>query len=257
MILVTAVIHAQRVNVTNVVTLRATSRLVAAMSFSDSAAVAQYTANVVRQVPGVQALHQMTHILLAEHVPAGGQVLVLGAGGGMELRAFAQASPAWQLTGVDPSVEMLALATQVLGDLFHGIELIEGYVDSAPLVAFDGATCLLTLHFLSPEQRLHTLRELRRRLRPGAPLVIAHHSVPGDPVGKRTWFRRWAAFAAASGLSAESPDARADSIARQLPTLSPEEEVALLEKAGFERPSLFYAALSFRGWVAYAGDGHG
>lgn len=40
------------------------------MSFSDPDAVAQYTDNLVRQVPGVQALHQMTHVLLAEHVPA-------------------------------------------------------------------------------------------------------------------------------------------------------------------------------------------
>lgn len=228
------------------------------MSFSDPDVIAQYTDNLVRQVPGVQALHQMAHVLLAEHVPPHGRVLVLGAGGGMELKAFAEASPAWHFTGVDPSAEMLGLAKRVLGDALSAqVELIAGYIDSAPVIAFDGATCLLTLHFLSAEERLRTLRALRRRLAPGAPLIIAHHSVPGDPAGKRRWFQRWAAFVTARGLGGETAAVRADTIANRLPTLSPEEEVELLEEAGFERPSLFYAALSFRGWVAYAGDAHG
>src|SRR5699024_1928659 len=112
--------------------------------------------------------------------------------------------------------------------------------------------CLLTLHFLSPDERLRTLRELRRRLRPGAPLVVAHHSVPDDPEQKLAWFRRWAAFTTASGIPGESAQSRATMVADRLPTLSPERDVELLERAGFERPGLFYAALTFRGWVAYA-----
>lgn len=228
------------------------------MSFSDPDAVAQYADNLVRQVPGVHALHQMSHVLLAEHVPAQGRVLVLGAGGGMELKAFAEASPTWRLTGVDPSAEMLGLAKRTLGvELSARVDLIEGYIDSAPDIAFDGATCLLTLHFLSAEERLQTLCALQSRLKPGAPLIIAHHSVPSDPLEKHRWFQRWAAFVAARGLVGETAAARADSIANRLPTLSPEQEVAMLEEAGFERPDLFYAALSFRGWVAYAGGAHG
>lgn len=228
------------------------------MSFSDPDAVARYADNLVRQVPGVHALHQMTHVLLAEHVPPQGRVLVLGAGGGMELKAFAEASPAWRFTGVDPSAEMLGLARRMLGEERAArVELIEGYIDSAPERAFDGATCLLTLHFLSAQARLHTLRELRRRLLPGAPLVIAHHSVPNHPDEKLRWFQRWSAFVTAQGLPGETRTARAEMMATRLPALSPEEDVALMEAAGFERPGLFYAALSFRGWVAYAGEEHG
>jgi hypothetical protein len=36
--------------------------------------------------------------------------------------------------------------------------------------------------------------------------------------------------------------------------LSPQEDEALLEEAGFSGVSLFYAGLSFRGWVAYGDD---
>lgn len=223
------------------------------MSFSDADAVAQYVDNVVRQVPGVHALHRMASVLLAEHVPATGHVLVLGAGGGMELKAFAEAQPGWRFTGVDPAPEMLSLAARTLGPLADRAALIQGYIDDAPDVACDGATCLLTLHFLSLEERRATLRSLKRRLKPGAPLVIAHHSVPDAMDEKLAWFGRWAAFAAASGIGVDDARARASGIANRLPTLSPEREVELLREAGFERPGLFYAALSFRGWVAYAG----
>ena len=41
-------------------------------------------------------------------------------------------------------------------------------------------------------------------------------------------------------------------IAHQLPALSPEEHEASLRAAGFSDVSLFYAAFTFRGWVAYA-----
>src|SRR5690606_19998280 len=130
---------------------------------------------VSKKVPGLQALHRMSALLLAEVVPEDGHVLVLGAGGGLELRAFAEARPGWRLVGVDPSAPMLRLAEKTLGPLASHVELIEGYVDAAPETAFDGAVCLLTLHFLTPDERLRTLRELWRRLKPGAPLVVAHH----------------------------------------------------------------------------------
>ena len=39
------------------------------MSFSDPHAVARYADGPLRQVPGFLGLQQMTHLLLAEHVP--------------------------------------------------------------------------------------------------------------------------------------------------------------------------------------------
>lgn len=66
------------------------------------------------------------------------------------------------------------------------------------------------------------------------------------------WFRRWAAFVAANGALGVDAEERANQVADRLPTLAPEAEEQLLKQAGFERASLFYAALAFRGWVAYA-----
>jgi tRNA (cmo5U34)-methyltransferase len=220
------------------------------LSFSDPQAVARYADGPVRQVPGFHAMQQMTALLLAEVVPPDGRVLVLGAGGGLELKVFAEAQAGWSFVGVDPSAEMLKLADAILGPLASRVELIEGYVDAAPQGPFDGATCLLTLHFLPSEERLHTLSEIRRRLKPGAPLIVAHHSVPQDAEQKLRWLNRYAAFAAASGVPGFDAGNAVAAINSRLPLLSPEQDVALLQQAGFDKVELFYAGFTFRGWVA-------
>ena len=220
-------------------------------SFNDPAAVTRYVEGALAKVPGLPALHRMTELLLAEVVPADGRVLVLGAGGGLELAAFAAARPGWQLVGVDPSAAMLGLAQETLGACASRVELIGGTIDAAPDIPFDGATCLLTLHFLTPAERLQTLRSLRQRLRPGTPLVVAHHSFDTTDESKARWLRRYATFASPSGTLDANADAAIAAMGQRLPVLAPEAEVDLLAQAGFERIELFYAAFTFRGWVAY------
>ena len=55
------------------------------MSFSDSKAIAGYEENATRRVPGLRDIHRMTALLMAESTPTDGRVLVVGAGGGMEM----------------------------------------------------------------------------------------------------------------------------------------------------------------------------
>jgi tRNA (cmo5U34)-methyltransferase len=220
-------------------------------SFSDPQSVARYAEGPVRQVPGFHALQRMAALLLAEVVPEKGHVLVLGAGGGLELKAFAETQPGWHFVGVDPSAEMLKLATATLGPFAARVELHEGYIDTAPTGPFDGATCLLTLHFLTVQERLQTLTALRDRLKPGAPLVVAHHSFPQAEAAKARWLHRYAAFAISSGVPESNAKNAIDAINNRLPLLTPGEDVALLREAGFDAIELFYAGFTFKGWVAY------
>jgi tRNA (cmo5U34)-methyltransferase len=219
--------------------------------FSDPGSVARYAEGPMRQVPGFLALQQMTSLLLAERIQDHGDVLVLGAGGGLELKAFAESRRGWRFCGVDPSAEMLGLAERTLGSLASRVDFRQGYVDSAPPGPFDAATCLLTLHFIPAEERRRTLIELHRRLKPGAPLVVAHHSFPQQDGEKEKWLARYAAFAAASGIPAANAQAAIAAISERLPLLAPEQDEALLREAGFTDVALFYAAFTFRGWVAY------
>src|SRR3546814_10634757 len=101
-------------------------------------AVARYTEGPKRFVPGLDGLHRMTGLLLAERVPENADILVLGAGGGSEMKAMAKAHPGWRFTGVDPAGPMLDLASKVLGANAHRADLIEGTIDDAPAGPFDG-----------------------------------------------------------------------------------------------------------------------
>lgn len=221
-------------------------------AFSDADAVARYAEGPPRLVPGFADLQRMAGILLAERAPAEARVLVLGAGGGLELKTFAQAHAGWSFTGVDPARPMLDLAATTLGPLAARVEWIHGTIDAAPQGPFDGGACLLTLHFLDAPERLRTLREVHRRLRPGAPFVVAHASFPQADGQRARWLSRYAAFAVASGINPAHAEAGRAAIDRHLHLLAPDQDEAILADAGFTDIHLFHVGFTFRGWVACA-----
>jgi tRNA (cmo5U34)-methyltransferase len=145
---------------------------------------------------------------------------------------------------------MLALAREALGAHADRVTLHEGYVSQAPCGPFDAATCLLTLHFVSREERVNTLREIRRRLRPGSPLLTLHHSVPHGPTRPR-WLERAARYASGGEGDTAQIASTAATIAAHLPILAPEDDEAVLNQAGFRDVGTFYSALTLRGWVSY------
>ena len=228
--------------------------------FTDPAAVARYAEGPRRSVPGYDSLLPMVRILLAERVSANGRVLVVGAGGGLELEDMAQSHPGWRFDGVDPSQPMLELAAQRLqsaGVSGDRVALHHGYVQGAPAGPFDGATCLLTFHFVPREERAAMAAEIRRRLKPGAPFVAVHLSVAdGDADGdegrageRDLWLSRYSAFQVASGMAPEMADRGRAKVAAELAVLTPQEDEAILREARFSDVRMFYMGFAFRGWV--------
>jgi tRNA (cmo5U34)-methyltransferase len=215
-------------------------------------AVHSYIDGPPRQVPGYSGLLRMTTMLLAERTPPNGRVLVLGAGGGLELKAFAEAHAGWSFDGVDPSPDMLRLAEQVVGPYRERVRFHEGKIDRAPEGPFDAAACLLTFHFIPQPQRLETLRQIRRRMKADAPFVVAHISIPEAETERSKWIDRHIAYAALDGSDPAKAEEARKSMLTRLSILAPHEEEEMLRDAGFAGVSLFFAAFSFRGWVAYA-----
>lgn len=217
-------------------------------AFTDASAVAAYATETPRKVPGLADLHRMTALLISEQAAGAARVLVVGAGGGLELVSLAAARVGWRFTGVDPSPAMLDLARQATRPFADRVQFVEGTVEQAPAGPYDGATCLLVLHFLERGERLRTLREIHRRLRPGARLVVAHHSPPAGHAAR--WMSRSVAFASAASADHASAAAAGQALTERLPLLTPDEEEDLLRASGFVDVELFYVAMSFRGWVA-------
>lgn len=218
--------------------------------FENINAISSYIQNAYTKVPGLADFHRMMLLLLAEHTSDVANILIVGAGGGMETKALAEAQPAWRFTGVDPSSAMINLARQTLVPFMERVDLLEGTVEQAPIGPFDGATCILTLHHIDRNERLHTLREIHRRLKPGARIVIMGHSAPG--ANPESWMRRSVAFGDRDGPNWTKAADTGRMMTARLPLLTPSEEEEQLREAGFVDVEMFYAAFSFRGWVGSA-----
>jgi len=211
-----------------------------------------YIADVHRQIPGLAGLHRMTAQLLAERAPADGRILIVGAGGGLEISGLAQQHPKWSFDGVDPSPDMLALAAQTTLEFKARTRLHAGDISVAPNGPFDAAVCLLVFHHLSRETRDATLAGIHRRLAPGAAFVLAHISFPQTEPERTAALDRHIVYGAEAGMSQSELESKRAVMKERLHIYAPHEEEKFLADAGFKGISQFYAALSFKGWVAYA-----
>src|SRR5262249_49757061 len=147
-------------------------------------------------VPGYDVSHAMAAVLLRDRVREQGHILVVGAGGGVELSVFTAETPGWKFTGVDPSTEMLRQARTKLESLGAGdrVTLVQGEIEATPMGPFDGATSFLALNFVSEERRVVILREIHLRLKKGAPFLIIDGCSDKDSKRFEDDLRIYAAF---------------------------------------------------------------
>ena len=94
--------------------------------------------------------------------------------------------------------------------------------------------------------------EIHRRLKPGAPFVAAHSSFPQADAERTRWLSRYAAYAIASGADPDQANNARAAVDANLNLFSPEQDAQILREAGFRDVELFYAAFTWRGWIANA-----
>ncbi len=220
--------------------------------FNDPDRAAGYADGPAKFMPGFADVHRMTNVLIRERVGDDANILVHGAGGGLEIDAFARINTGWRFVGVDPAQAMINEARYRLEYARNRVEFHCGLIDSAPDGPFDAATSLLTLHFLEVDERFQTVREIVGRLKPGAPFVVAHCSFPQTKPNRDVWLSRYEAFAIESGADPEVARAARDGVANSIPLLDPGSDERILHDAGLEHVALFYAAFTWRGWVGFA-----
>lgn len=223
-------------------------------NFSDPEFVAKYVEKGPPAfVPGHAGLLQAAGVLLAERAQADGHILIVGAGGGLDTRALATAQPGWRFTGVDPA-EMLGLARVVLGDHINPrVDLIEGGVEAAPEGPFDGGTLILVLGLIPDDgSKLNLLREIRRRLKPGAAFVLVDRCDSADNPQFDRNIERYIAYATASGVDPDTLKSANASHRGNSSMATAARDEALLAEAGFSDIETFYYAMNWHGWVAYA-----
>jgi len=89
-------------------------------------------------------------------------------------------------------------------------------------------------------------------LKPGAAFVAVHSSFPQEQDARALWLSRYAAYAVASGADPDKVTSMKAAVEAHLSLLTPEEDATILREAGFADVDMFYAAFTWRGWVAYA-----
>lgn len=224
-------------------------------NFQDAGFVQHYTRlGPPAFMPGHAGVLQMTAVLLRERAPTAARVLVVGAGGGLETRALALAHPAFRFVGVDPAPQMLELARSVIGpELGERVDLIEGTVEAAPQGPFDAATCILVLGLLPDDgTKTTTLREIRRRLQPGAPFVLVDQCLDRSAPDFERRLDRYSAYARASGVDAEIVESAKAQLRSNPGLVPPERNASLLTETGFRECEIFYVGMAWRGWLASA-----
>ena len=204
--------------------------------------------------PGHGGMLQMTGVLLGEAMPAYGRLLVVGAGGGLEIGYLASVEAHWSFVGVDPASAMLDLARAVAGPAAGDrMTLIEGTVFDAPLGPFDAATCILVLGLIADDgSKLSTLEEVRRRLKPGAPFILVDQCIDLSAPDAPRRLDHYGNYALRSGVAAETVK-NAKAVIGALTSMVPDwRNKELLDQSGFHGAEVFYAGMAWRGWVAYA-----
>jgi tRNA (cmo5U34)-methyltransferase len=149
---------------------------------------------------------------------------------------------------------MLELARETAGPAAGDrLQLIQGVVADAPAGPFDAATCILVMGLVPDDgAKLDLLREVRRRLKPGAPFVLADQCIDLAAPDRALRLDRYAAYARASGVDPATVAGARAMMDTSTTIVAPARNEALLREAGFEAIELFYLAMAWRGWLGYA-----
>ncbi|MEL6666374.1 MAG: class I SAM-dependent methyltransferase [Pseudomonadota bacterium] len=220
--------------------------------FDDPNHAKDYAKGPASFVPGFEALHQMAAVLIREYSAPSPSVFVHGAGGGLEIEAFARENPNWSFLGVDPALPMLNAAKARLSDFGDRIDYHHGVAEDSPHGPFDAATSFLTLHFLDADARRSAVSAIVERLKPGAPFITVHCSFPQSLDARELWLTRHREFVIASGVAPELAEAARKANSENLELYDPEMDAEILQDAGLSEVTPFYSAFTWRGWFGRA-----
>lgn len=115
--------------------------------------------------------------------PLDGAYLDFGSGIGASIEPFRACLPQARLICADVSTESLAESRRTHGTNVDYI-LIQDTLLPLPDASVDGAFACCVFHHISPGEHVSTLSELRRVLKPGAPLMVYEHN-PYNPLTVR------------------------------------------------------------------------
>ncbi|RKH29120.1 class I SAM-dependent methyltransferase [Corallococcus sicarius] len=213
---------------------------------------AHYDAQASVNLAGAEALYELGVSALTAQLDGqdAASLLFVGLGTGAELMPYTRFNvPGWRFTGVDPSEAMLDVARGRLEaeGMLSRTHLHVGELKTLPAgPPFDGAQVMGVLHHVEgDEARIELLREVTRRLKPGAPLVLGCR-VGKDPELMNVELRRLRAY----GIPLEALERRRQLFAQIQPIESDAALFAMFARAGLVAARPIFQSLGYKVFLA-------
>ena len=209
----------------------------------------------MKTIPGIEGSNRLLRAAFEAKVAPGGRILIVGAGGGREIGILGESPHSFQFVGVDPSVNMLAMAQEIIDErgFTDRARLHHGKIDVLPVEEekYDGAILAFVMHFVPDKEgeggKSALLNDIRARLKDGAPLFVSDISFDHDEFeGMKSTFM---AQTALIGMEAATAERLVTSVFPNLPIISPARFRELATSSGFPTVIPLYRALWYTSWV--------
>ncbi|MEI2405790.1 class I SAM-dependent methyltransferase [Niallia taxi] len=213
--------------------------------------VITYEQKISRKIAGYSTLYDLTSKLMSVSINKEEEksILIVGAGGGQELLALGDDSK-WSFMAVDSSKPMLELAKSRTAELNkHICFQQQEWEEFSSSERFDGATCLLVLHFIKGiDNKRKFLKNIAKHLKPDAPFLVA--AIFGDL--KSTSFEMhmaaWKQYMCGNGVSEQEFLDFAQNFGKSTEVISDKQMVELLHECGFTEISRYFGSFLIQGF---------
>lgn len=203
---------------------------------------AEYDRAIRTFIPGYEAMLALAAETALAGAPA--TVVDLGAGTGALSAVLLERSPAVRVELLDVDPEMLEVA-RTRPALQGGRASFREGSFTGPLPAADAFVASLSLHHLpTREERTAVFRGVFQALPPEGILVDADVTMPRDPGERAAAYLAWAEHLVASGIPEPQAWRHFLEWSGEDTYLSPEEELGMLEAAGFQAELLWQDRVS-------------
>ena len=212
-----------------------------------------YDEKFIKMAPWREAL-QFTVSTLFSTLPQDAQLLVVGAGTGLEIEYLAQRYPGWKFTAVEPAPAMFAKLRERCERLgiAERCTLHEGFLESLPSsTPFDAATMLLVSQFLLDlDDRSSLFEEVAKRLKPQGRLVSADLAADLKTDQGQALMECWLEAMVWAGAPAGARPEMRLAYDRDVAVVAPATVSALIARSGFESPVPILQTLLIHAWLA-------
>lgn len=223
--------------------------------FAFNAEVADVFDDMVRRsVPFYDEMQRMTAELAADFAQPGSALFDLGCATGTTMALLHRTvDPSVRFVGLDNAPEMLARARAKLQMVAAArtVELIEADLHALPALE-DGSVAVmsLTLQFVRPLHRENVVRRIFGGLRQGGAMILVEKLTVRDSGLNRLFIDHYYGMKRRNGYSDLEIAQKREALENVMIPYRLEENVALLERAGFTEAEVFFRWYNFCGLLA-------